>query len=580
MKFFCLFISSIIALSAFAQNDMKIISQEELIEKIEAEPSDIFTLKDHIVTPYFNSMSNLVIDKELRFENVIFNSLGGEFQNITFNESCIFENSGPFWLQQCTFKKGLTVIINDNLKYDAYFNSISEFITFKFKSFSFSLDSSVVENNLDLNLKGSQNYSLEIYVNENQIENNDFRNWNLSDVSILKIDKNVLNLNRKQVTINTSGREISLVGNEFLEGRARFVIGNHETLFFTDNHFSNPTRLSITELNTKDYVNYEDFDKGLINSEIYHKFEIEILGFEYYMNLLEQDTIDTSSEQFFLDTFLIRNQFYFNNNVAFKGIFLTHYKEQINKDWSNLVYVDIKDSETKRFKYLYKENPSFQLFFQWKINQFLKTFSEYGTKPSKAVLVSVYTIFIFAFFYMFFPNSWDSRNRHKLLHRILFFTKYFKIPEGMQHVYETENKSTILNFKDFRDYMNDSKSDVPPYFIALSRPIYYLSVLNYSIRSSILSRADILKGKWKDLSPKRKTVTSFVMALWLIVIVIYDLIIKFFNSLMLSINTFSTLGFGEIPIKGIPRYLAIIQGFIGWFMLTIFAVSLISQLLS
>ncbi len=38
--------------------------------------------------------------------------------------------------------------------------------------------------------------------------------------------------------------------------------------------------------------------------------------------------------------------------------------------------------------------------------------------------------------------------------------------------------------------------------------------------------------------------------------------------------------FDEIPIKGLPRYLAIIQGFIGWFMLTIFSVSLISQLLN
>ena len=37
---------------------------------------------------------------------------------------------------------------------------------------------------------------------------------------------------------------------------------------------------------------------------------------------------------------------------------------------------------------------------------------------------------------------------------------------------------------------------------------------------------------------------------------------------------------GEIPIKGLPRYLAIIQGFIGWFILTIFSVSLISQLLN
>lgn len=37
---------------------------------------------------------------------------------------------------------------------------------------------------------------------------------------------------------------------------------------------------------------------------------------------------------------------------------------------------------------------------------------------------------------------------------------------------------------------------------------------------------------------------------------------------------------GEIHIKGLPRYLAIIQGFIGWLMLTIFSVSLIAQLLN
>jgi len=63
------------------------------------------------------------------------------------------------------------------------------------------------------------------------------------------------------------------------------------------------------------------------------------------------------------------------------------------------------------------------------------------------------------------------------------------------------------------------------------------------------------------------------------VVLIYDIFIKMLNALMLSINTFTTLGFGEIPIKGLPRYLAIIQGFIGWFMLTIFSVSLITQLL-
>ena len=150
----------------------------------------------------------------------------------------------------------------------------------------------------------------------------------------------------------------------------------------------------------------------------------------------------------------------------------------------------------------------------------------------------------------------------------------------MKEVYEEEQKPHIMAYEDFRSFMVDSKSEIPPYFVTLSKPIYYFSVANFKVRSKILSRADILKGKWVDLSKARKATTSIIMAFWLLGILLYDLFVKFFNALMLSIDTFSTLGFGEIPIKGLPRYLAIIQGFLGWFMLTIFSVSLISQLLN
>jgi hypothetical protein len=37
------------------------------------------------------------------------------------------------------------------------------------------------------------------------------------------------------------------------------------------------------------------------------------------------------------------------------------------------------------------------------------------------------------------------------------------------------------------------------------------------------------------------------------------------------------LGFGNIPTKGVARYICIIQGFIGWFLLSIFTVALINQ---
>lgn len=98
--------------------------------------------------------------------------------------------------------------------------------------------------------------------------------------------------------------------------------------------------------------------------------------------------------------------------------------------------------------------------------------------------------------------------------------------------------------------------------------------------SKLFDKTDILKGKWVDLPKNIKILTSIFMGLWIFILLCFDLFIKFINALTLSLNTFTTLGFGEIPTKGLPRYLTIIQGFIGWFMLSIFSVSLISQLLN
>jgi hypothetical protein len=89
-----------------------------------------------------------------------------------------------------------------------------------------------------------------------------------------------------------------------------------------------------------------------------------------------------------------------------------------------------------------------------------------------------------------------------------------------------------------------------------------------------------MKGTWEDVPDGKRWWKGILLIGAFSIAIIYDIMIKMLNALMLSINTFTTLGFGEIPIKGLPRYLAIIQGFIGWFMLTIFSVSLISQLLN
>lgn len=51
------------------------------------------------------------------------------------------------------------------------------------------------------------------------------------------------------------------------------------------------------------------------------------------------------------------------------------------------------------------------------------------------------------------------------------------------------------------------------------------------------------------------------------------------NAFALSMNAFVTLGYGDMPAKGVARYLAVLEGLTGWFLLSIFSSSLISQIL-
>jgi hypothetical protein len=256
------------------------------------------------------------------------------------------------------------------------------------------------------------------------------------------------------------------------------------------------------------------------------------------------------------------------------------YQQQHDTEYANGAYIEMKDMETSRLAYLYSVNPSFETFFTWKINQFLKLFSDYGTKPSKAIVFSVYVILAFALIYLLFPNSWDAHGKNRIVDRYRFFFKYLQRNAGVHEVYLEEKQQDLLGYEEFKTIITNSEKSVPRFFSVTALPLYQWAVSGTQISAKILSKVDILKGTWEDLPAGQKAWKSFLLVGGFLIALVYDLLIKVLNALMLSINTFTTLGFGEIPIKGLPRYLAIIQGFIGWFMLTIFSVSLISQLLN
>jgi hypothetical protein len=266
--------------------------------------------------------------------------------------------------------------------------------------------------------------------------------------------------------------------------------------------------------------------------------------------------------------------------VSSYKLLLNSYQNRGDQTSYNACYVEMKNLETRRLEFIHHKNPSFKSYFTWKINQFLKVFSAYGTEPARAIIFSLYVILFFAVIYLFFPNSWDSHGKKRIMNRFRFFTKYMKRDAGIHEVYLEEKKEDLLDYEDFKNYMEASGKSIPKFFLVTALPLYKWAISGTKLTSAFLKRVDVMKGTWEDVPDGKRWWKGILLIGAFSIAIIYDIMIKMLNALMLSINTFTTLGFGEIPIKGLPRYLAIIEGFIGWFMLTIFSVSLISQLLN
>lgn len=115
-----------------------------------------------------------------------------------------------------------------------------------------------------------------------------------------------------------------------------------------------------------------------------------------------------------------------------------------------------------------------------------------------------------------------------------------------------------------------AKSVVVSIYVMLIFAIFYFffpSDWDISSKSKLIS-------DFKEFATRKEH--GFVKTLMKLVA---GLSISLINAVTLSVNSFTTLGFGNIPTHGVAKYICIIQGFIGWFLLSLFTVALINQLL-
>ncbi|MFN0729102.1 ion channel [Polaribacter gochangensis] len=583
---------------------LKEYSHTEFFNMIAAEKDSVFNLQDAFIsftekdsafafqlidgTYQFKTSDTIFIDKVIELVNVHFehnnDDIGQQvgFPFIVFNKDVIIADTTSMLFFNCVFKGVLEVDVNtlgnDQINkldkkhleyepnigfYNTTFNndviisvgSIENYSSISFKMFN---NTFISEENRTESQVATSNIK-ETHFDENIFKGNGFFNLNVDTSMFLSVYRNNF--------------------GDFRIDFSKASLNNAQVYLVEENSFNKELLLRIDEFSINHTYRWKQWENKVLSAG----------GFDLYLkSLIDKDKKLDYYDLYYTDSvfnnYKNRHKIEYENAYKFEmqllGQFYDFYKLQHDSDYANQVYVEFKNLETKRYAYLYKENPTFSSFFTWKINQFLKIFSSYGTNPSLSIIFSLYVIFLFAFVYMLFPNNWETGRKNKLMNRLRFFTKYFRQNEGIREIYEEERQQDIMSYTEFKDYMHNSKKEVPWFFLWLTKPIYYFSSYNYKLTGRILRHTDILKGRWVDLPKRKKIVTSFIIGCWILALLIVDILIKFLNALTLSINTFTTLGFGEIPIKGIPRYLAVIQGFIGWFMLTIFSVALISQLLN
>tara|TARA_R110002073_G_scaffold302296_1_gene469930 strand:- start:261 stop:2054 length:1794 start_codon:yes stop_codon:yes gene_type:complete len=591
--------------ASFAQETLnfKKYTLSEFFQLIENEPSDSFVLKNaNIVLDTIADMTYLMKKNDLTNYDPI------RKDSIHIHKSILLENvfmqelyAGDKFmiaLNKVIFHKPVTIINSSlNLLNNHFLNSVTLRTTSDFNNIStqnfnkvkygiLRFSNSIFE--LDPRISSSQintdTSSLTLWMDTCTFKgsNNtaDIR-WFLGGLDAFTLKDNTF-LNKATSFISMYGNLRGQINNNNFGNRfINFFIADEgvTSLNIYNNKFAKKTLLSLPESIQNIKVDWNQFSSGIVNGDSYNRFT-------FYSNnsktIEELDAISNSDDNMniYLDSVRIADRSSYKSEIALLGNLNAIYKRQHDMESANASYITLKNLETQRLEYLYKKQPSFDTYFEWKVNQFLKLFSDYGTRPAKAITFSVYVILCFALIYLFFPNHWDSHGKNRLMDRFRFFTKYMNRDAGLHDVYLEEQKNELLASEDFKKYMQKSEKHIPTFFMATAIPLYKWSVSGTKMSASFLKRIDIMKGTWSDLPQSKRIWKSILLISAFTIAICYDIFIKMLNALMLSINTFTTLGFGEIPIKGLPRYLAIIQGFIGWFMLTIFSVSLISQLLN
>lgn len=288
--------------------------------------------------------------------------------------------------------------------------------------------------------------------------------------------------------------------------------------------------------------------------------------------ILHKDTIFSGENITQLDDIQV-----FNTLISVYAIFYTAFKSQGNRLFANASYIEWKDIETEFLGIQRHIQKHADVYFFWIMNVFLRVFCDYGTNPIESMVWSLYVIGAFACIYLFFPNANNLPDEYSYRLYIISALRYFSENKTLYEALLMNSASSQANTYEKR-FIQKNLKNMPWFLRWFSIPVLWDKPIQY-YKLQTIRKFNQYAGRWNEIPPFKKTMVSLVFTIFLLYGFLYIALIKTLNALMLSLNVFSTLGFGDIPIKGFAKYFTVIEGFIGWFLLSIFSVALISQII-
>lgn len=316
--------------------------------------------------------------------------------------------------------------------------------------------------------------------------------------------------------------------------------------------------LSINQMNaTIEWNNIKDFKLAIFDREKGDFFN-------------GKSALGPSREAEYTDLISCYSNFYY----TFKG--------QGNRVASNYCYREWKNIEKEQQYATFKEKDDQNSYFLYLMDLFLEYFCDYGTNPIKAIFKSINVIVVFALVYFLSPTIIEDKPRRNFYSQLMLYSDYLKSGQKFRDVFnnhlELFREITILD--KYRQKVISNKSDNPFYFRYFGTTLdkHYKNAL-VRVEEWMHKRLELGEKRWPDLPKNQRMIYGSVFFVILVLCAVYFIFLRVFDSIILSLNMFCTLGFGELRVRGFAMYITIIEGFVGWFLLSIFSVALLNQVL-